>query len=83
MAVLKQLLTGIVMCCALQTQAQLSKGKDNAESLYNQAVQETKQEHYDKAISLSKQTLEKQPDFIRQTAKPSPSSGAVRMPANR
>ena len=66
MAVLKQLLTGIVMCCALQTQAQLSKGKDNAESLYSQAVQETKQEHYDKAISLSKQALEKQPDFIDQ-----------------
>ncbi|HEY8954560.1 tetratricopeptide repeat protein, partial [Chitinophaga sp.] len=66
MAVLKHLLTGILVCCALQMQAQIIKQKNNAEALYNQAVQETKQKHYDKAISLSQQALKAQPDFIDQ-----------------
>ena len=67
MAVLKQLLTGIVMCCALQTQARLSKGKDSAESLYSQAVQETKQEHYDKGdhheVEAAKARVVQRPRF--------------------
>ncbi|MBO9729973.1 MAG: tetratricopeptide repeat protein [Chitinophaga sp.] len=66
MAVLKHLFTGIVVCLALQTQAQVFKQKDNAEALYNQAVAETKQQHYDKAIALSQQALQQQPDFIDQ-----------------
>jgi len=66
MAVLKHLLTGIIVCLAIQTQAQIFKPKTNPEALYNQAVQETKQQHYDKAITLSKQALQEQPDFIDQ-----------------
>lgn len=66
MAVLKHLLTGILVCWALQMQAQIIKQKNNAEALYDQAVQETKLQHYDKAISLSQQALKAQPDFIDQ-----------------
>lgn len=66
MAVLKHLLTGIVVCLALQTQAQVFKQKDNAEALYDQAVAATKQQRYEKAIDLSKQALKQQPDFIDQ-----------------
>jgi tetratricopeptide (TPR) repeat protein len=66
MAVLKHLLTGIVVCWAMQTQAQIFKPKNNAEALYNQAVAETKQQHYEKAISLSREALQQQPDFIDQ-----------------
>ncbi|PSL46212.1 YaiO family outer membrane protein [Chitinophaga niastensis] len=66
MAVLKHLLSGIMLCLALQTQAQVFKQTMNAEELYNLAVQETKQQHYDKAITLSRQALAAQPDFIDQ-----------------
>ncbi|SEW41025.1 tetratricopeptide repeat protein [Chitinophaga arvensicola] len=66
MAVLKHLLTGILVCLAMQTQAQIFKQKNNAEALYEQALQETKQQHYDKAIALSQQALKAQPDFIDQ-----------------
>lgn len=66
MAVLKHLFTGILLCCAMQTQAQIFKQKNNAEALYNQALQETKQQHYDKAIRLSQEALKAQPDFIDQ-----------------
>ncbi|MFY0255042.1 tetratricopeptide repeat protein [Chitinophaga sp. 30R24] len=66
MAVLKQLLTGIILCWTIQTQAQIFKPKNNAETLYEQALQETKLQHYSKAITLSKQALQEQPGFIDQ-----------------
>ncbi|WP_160718014.1 tetratricopeptide repeat protein [Chitinophaga solisilvae] len=66
MAVLKHLLSCFIVCVTLQAQAQIFKQKTNPEALYNQAVQETKQGHYGKAIELSRQALAAQPDFIDQ-----------------
>lgn len=66
MAVLKHLVSCFLVCMTLQMQAQIFKQKQNPEELYNQAVQETKQQHYAKAIELSKQALAVQPDFIDQ-----------------
>ncbi|ASZ12542.1 tetratricopeptide repeat protein [Chitinophaga pendula] len=66
MTVLKYLLSGLLICLISQVQAQIFKQKNNAEALYEQALQETKQQHYEKAIALSRQALKEQPDFIDQ-----------------
>lgn len=66
MSLFKYILSGTVLCLSLQVQAQIfSKGKD-ADELYNEAVKETKLNHYQKAIQLSKEALEKRPDFVDQ-----------------
>lgn len=66
MSLFKYILSGTVLCCSLQVHAQLfNKGKD-ADELYNEAVKETKLNHYQKAIQLSKEALQKRPDFIDQ-----------------
>jgi len=66
-SIIKYLLPVVLLCSCLQATAQIfgKKGKD-AEELYNEAVQETKQQHYQRAIALSKQALAKQPDMIDQ-----------------
>ncbi|GAA3925568.1 tetratricopeptide repeat protein [Chitinophaga oryziterrae] len=66
MSVFKYILFSAVLCLSLQTQAQLFKKGKDADDLYNEAVQETKQQHYQKAIQLSLQALEKRPDFTDQ-----------------
>lgn len=66
MSVLKYILFSAVLCLSLQTQAQLFKKGKDADDLYNEAVQETKQQHYQKAIQLSLQALEKRPGFTDQ-----------------
>jgi YaiO family outer membrane protein len=63
---MKYILFGALLCLSLQTQAQLFKKGKDADDLYNEAVQETKQQHYQKAIELSKQALDKRSDFIDQ-----------------
>lgn len=66
MSLFKYILSGTVLCCSLQVHAQLfNKGKD-ADELYNEAVKETKLNHYQKAIQLSKEALQKRPDFVDQ-----------------
>ncbi|WP_044218386.1 tetratricopeptide repeat protein [Chitinophaga pinensis] len=66
MSLFKYILSGTVLCLSLQVQAQIfSKGKD-ADELYNEAVKETKLNHYQKAIQLSREALEKRPDFVDQ-----------------
>ncbi|WP_295128714.1 tetratricopeptide repeat protein [uncultured Chitinophaga sp.] len=57
---------GFVMLIGLSAQAQIFKKGGDADALYEQAVQETKLQHYAKAIELSKQALAKQPDFVDQ-----------------
>jgi YaiO family outer membrane protein len=66
MSVFKYILSGAVLCLSLQTQAQLFKKGKDADELYNEAVKETRQQHYQQAIQLSKQALEKRPDFTDQ-----------------
>jgi cellulose synthase operon protein C len=66
MSLFKYILSGIVLCCSLQVQAQIFKKEKNADELYTEAVKETKLNHYQKAIQLSKEALEKRPDFIDQ-----------------
>jgi cellulose synthase operon protein C len=67
MSLLKYILPGAMLCLVLQqADAQLfRKGKD-ADELYDEAVKETKAQHYQQAILLSKQALEKRPDFTDQ-----------------
>lgn len=66
MSLFKYILSGAVLCLSLQVQAQIfSKGKD-ADELYEEAVKETRLNHYDKAIQLSKEALQKRPDFTDQ-----------------
>ncbi|HEU4552508.1 MAG TPA: tetratricopeptide repeat protein [Chitinophaga sp.] len=64
---IKYLLPVVLLCSCLQAAAQIfgNKGKD-AEALYNEAVQQTKQQHYQRAIELSKQALARQPDMVDQ-----------------
>lgn len=60
------ILSGAVLCCSLQVQAQIfNKGKD-PDALYEQAVKETRLNHYNKAIQLSKEALQQRPDFTEQ-----------------
>ena len=66
MFVFKYMLFGAVLCLSLQTQAQLFKKEKDADELYNEAVQETKQQHYQKAIQLSQQALAKRSNFTDQ-----------------
>jgi len=66
MSVFKYILFGAVLCLSLQTKAQLFKKGKDADDLYNEALQETKQQHYQKAIQLSQQALEKRSDFTDQ-----------------
>ncbi|SEV93075.1 outer membrane protein, YaiO family [Chitinophaga sp. YR573] len=66
MSVFKYMLFGAVLCLSLQTQAQLFKKEKDADELYNEAVQETKQQHYQKAIQLSQQALAKRSNFTDQ-----------------
>jgi YaiO family outer membrane protein len=66
MSLFKYILSGTVLCFSLQAQAQLfDKGKD-ADELYEEAVKETRLNHYQKAIQLSKEALQKRPDFTDQ-----------------
>lgn len=66
MSLFKYILSGAVLCLSLQVQAQIfSKGKD-ADELYEEAVKETRLNHYEKAIQLSKEALQKRPDFTDQ-----------------
>lgn len=66
MSLFKYILSGTVLCLSLQVQAQIfSKGKD-ADELYEEAVKETRLNHYEKAIQLSKEALQKRPDFTDQ-----------------
>lgn len=66
MTVLKSLLSVMLLCTTLQVSAQLFQHKAPPEELYKQAVQEARQQHYNKAIELSQQALAAQPDFIDQ-----------------
>lgn len=66
MSVFKYILSCVVLCLSLQTQAQLFKKEKDADELYNEAVKETKQQHYQQAIQLSRQALEKRADFTDQ-----------------
>ncbi|SHL88938.1 outer membrane protein, YaiO family [Chitinophaga sp. CF418] len=66
MSLFKYILSGTVLCFSLQAQAQIfNKGKD-ADELYEEAVKETRLNHYQKAIQLSKEALQKRPDFTDQ-----------------
>ncbi|MBV7531452.1 tetratricopeptide repeat protein [Chitinophaga sp. sic0106] len=59
----------LLVCFAIEAQGQiinLRKRKNKSEEYYNQAVAETKQQHYAKAIELSKKALADEPDFIDQ-----------------
>ena len=63
MSVVKYILSGAVLCLTLQTQAQFFKKAKDPDELYNEAVKETKLQHYQKAIELSKEALKIRPDF--------------------
>jgi YaiO family outer membrane protein len=66
MSLFKYIISGALLCFSLQAQAQLfNKGK-NADELYEEAVKETRLNHYQKAIQLSKEALAQRPDFIDQ-----------------
>lgn len=56
------------MICAATVQAQIFNTKKNkdADELYNEAVQATRDKQYQKAISLSQQALKIRPDFVDQ-----------------
>lgn len=62
----KYILFSLLLCLSLQTYAQLFKKEKDADDLYHEAVTATKQQHYQQAILLSKQALEKRPDFTDQ-----------------
>lgn len=66
MSLFKYILSGAILCVSLQTQAQIFKKSKDADELYEEAVKETKLQHYQKAIELSKEALDKRPDFIDQ-----------------
>ncbi|MFB6457384.1 tetratricopeptide repeat protein [Chitinophaga sp. Hz27] len=57
-----------LLCFTFEAQAQFLKKKKSSRAgeYYEQAVQETKQQHYEKAIDLSLKALHEQPDFIDQ-----------------
>ncbi|GGG96993.1 hypothetical protein GCM10007415_35360 [Parapedobacter pyrenivorans] len=46
-----------------EAQGQWFRKKDNADALYEQAVQETNRKNYERAIALSQEALEQRPDF--------------------
>lgn len=62
------LLMGLMLCCAFQVQAQIFNTKKNkdADELYAEAVQATRAQQYQRAISLSQQALKIRPDFVDQ-----------------
>jgi YaiO family outer membrane protein len=62
----KHILSGSLIVLSLQAEAQLFKKGPDPDELYNEAVKETKLQHYAKAIELSKTALEKRPDFTDQ-----------------
>ncbi|UYQ94822.1 tetratricopeptide repeat protein [Chitinophaga horti] len=67
MASLRYILFATILLTGFTAHAQLfKKGSGDADALYEQAVQATKQKQYAKAIALSKQALAKQPDFVDQ-----------------
>lgn len=66
MSLFKYILSGTVLCFSLQAQAQIFNKEKNADELYEEAVKETRLNHYQKAIQLSKEALEKRPDFTDQ-----------------
>ncbi|OMP79631.1 tetratricopeptide repeat protein [[Flexibacter] sp. ATCC 35208] len=66
MSLFKHILSGILICLSLQVEAQLFKKGPDADDLYNEAVKETKAQHYAKAIELSKAALAKRPEFTDQ-----------------
>ncbi|SFD03488.1 outer membrane protein, YaiO family [Chitinophaga sp. CF118] len=66
MFVFKYILVVSVLCFSLQTQAQLFKKGKDADDLYNEAVKETNLQHYQKAIQLSKEALNRRADFTDQ-----------------
>jgi YaiO family outer membrane protein len=66
MSLFKYILSVTLLCFSLQAEAQIfNKGKD-ADELYEEAVKETRLNHYQKAIQLSKEALQKRPDFTDQ-----------------
>ena len=66
MSSLKYILSGALLCFSIRMQAQVFKKSKDADQLYNEAVKETKQQHYAKAIALSKEALALRPDFTDQ-----------------
>ncbi|MCK7554657.1 tetratricopeptide repeat protein [Chitinophaga sedimenti] len=66
MASFRYILFASILLMGLRAQAQLFRKGGDADALYEQAVQETKNRNYQKAIELSKQALAKRPDFTDQ-----------------
>lgn len=66
MSAFKYILSGVLLCLSIQMQAQIFSKQKDADELYNEAVKETKLQHYQKAIQLSREALEIRPDFIDQ-----------------
>ncbi|MCF6407007.1 tetratricopeptide repeat protein [Chitinophaga filiformis] len=66
MSLFKYILSGTILCLSLQAQAQLFTKEKDADELYEEAVKETRANHYQKAIQLSKEALLKRPDFTDQ-----------------
>lgn len=60
------MLLAALFLCSTRLQAQILKRGNDADALYDEAVKETKLQHYAKAIELSKQALAKRPDFTDQ-----------------
>jgi YaiO family outer membrane protein len=66
MSLFKYILSVTALCFSLQAQAQIFSKEKNADELYDEAVRETRLNHYQKAIQLSKEALQKRPDFTDQ-----------------
>lgn len=66
MSLSKYILSVTVLCFSLQAQAQIFSKEKDADELYDEAVKETRLNHYEKAIQLSKEALQKRPDFTDQ-----------------
>ncbi|PSL31920.1 YaiO family outer membrane protein [Chitinophaga ginsengisoli] len=66
MSLFKYILSVTVLGFSLQAQAQIFNKEKNADELYEEAVKETRLNHYQKAIQLSKEALQKRPDFTDQ-----------------
>ena len=66
MSLFKYIVSGTLICLSLQAEAQLFRKGPDPDELYNEAVKETKLQHYAKAIELSKAALKERPNFTDQ-----------------
>lgn len=58
------LIVGILLLCGISSaQSQWFRSKDNADELYEQAVQLTNQKNYNRAIAVAKEGLSQRPEF--------------------